>query len=32
MLIEPDWPAPPGVRAAVTTRAGGVSTAMTRIG
>jgi YfiH family protein len=26
MLIEPDWPAPPGVRAAVTTRAGGVST------
>lgn len=24
-LILPDWPAPPGVRAAVTTRAGGVS-------
>ncbi len=26
MLIEPDWPAPPGVRCGVTTRAGGVST------
>jgi YfiH family protein len=25
-LIEPDWPAPPGVRAVATTRAGGCST------
>ena len=27
LLLMPDWPAPPRVRAAVTTRAGGVSTA-----